>query len=697
MQGRARRFLRAPVFYLGLLVAGYFAVSVSLSYLRFEELASTNWDLGIFQQSLWSTLHGRTFYEAGDWETYGVVSLLQVHPALLLYLVVPFYSLSPTALTLFVLQSGAVALAAVPMYLTGRKVIGRPAPALLIAALYLTCAPLLLANLYDFHLESFLPLELSLLYYLWLTGRYRWGLLVATAACLTLEVVPFLVAAVALVFLLPPIRRGWARWRTRSLGWRDLTGYLARREVRWAALLLFAALAAYPMLRLFEWQLLPHLLGVPTAVPAPTGPGTVRSNLLALGFDFSYSLAYKLRFWVLLVGLFAFLPAFAPRTLILSAPWFLYTLQAGQISWTTLGFQYAFVPMAGLVLAAIYGFRALDQEVLPWLHRYRDRRRPSYGRIRSPWSPHPPRRLPTAVWIAVAVTLLATNFLAGPIDPYNQNLASSLPGYRVAYTVPPGFGNARAVSALVPAGATVLASTDLFPLVANDLNAYALMWTAQPPPILPFGPNALPGYVLVSNDFLFSVPGWLADRLVNASVYGLLAETWVTPSGPVFLWQLGASAPARQIGALPTGSLTLVGGALGATGIGVRIAVPAAPATTVVRSTNVTGAPFLNTTGVYLPAGSYEATIDFRMNGSQPPPAAGVASIVLTAFGGVPSSSRVVPASILASGAWTNISFRVDSVDPILAVHIAVSLLLDGITLEVAEVVVRPASPGPTG
>ncbi|MGI0053663.1 MAG: DUF2079 domain-containing protein, partial [Thermoplasmata archaeon] len=205
MAATARSLLRAPLFALALLIVGYFAVSFALSYLRWEELATTNWDLGIFEQALWSTTHGHPFYEAGDWETYGVSSLLQVHPALFLYALVPLYAALPSAPTLFFVQSSAVALAAVPIYATGLKVIGRPAPALLVAGLYLIAAPLLLANLYDFHLESLLPLELTLLYYLWLTGRYRLGLLVAVAACLTLEVAPFLVAAVALVFLVPPV------------------------------------------------------------------------------------------------------------------------------------------------------------------------------------------------------------------------------------------------------------------------------------------------------------------------------------------------------------------------------------------------------------------------------------------------------------------------------------------------------------
>ncbi len=692
MEGRARRILRAPGFCLGLAVVAYFAVSLALSYLRFEELATTNWDLGIFQQALWSTTHGRPFYEAGDWEFYGASSFLQVHPALLLYLIVPLYAVAPTALTLFGIQSAVVALAAVPIYLTGLRVIGRPAPALFVAALYLSSAPLLLANLYDFHLESFLPLELSGLYYLWLTGRYRWGAAVAAAACLTLEVVPFLVAAMALLFLLPDLRRTFARWRSRNLGARELRAYLARREVRWAFGLLLGAVAAYPLLRLFEWDLLPNLLGVPAVVPAPAGSGTVRSNLLAVGWDFSFSLVYKLRFWVLLFGLFAFLPALAPRTLLLSVPWFLYTIQANQISWTTLGYQYAFVPMAGISLAAIYGFRALETELLPRLARggARARRSPRPALSRR-WRPGGAGRRRAAAWVAVTAGLLAANFLLGPLDPANQNLSNSVPGYRVAYAVPPGFDRARTVSGLVPPGAEVLATTDLFPLVANDRNAYALLWTPAPPPRLPFGPAALPPYVLASSAYLFSVPGWLADRLENGSLYGLAAAAWTTPAGPVLLWQLGYDGPVRAL-ALPAPYPVVESGrALGRTIFGASETVTGAPFPTAVGNSNATGGPFANTTPTDLPAGPYTVTFLLRLAGPAPPADAGVVAVGVSGFGGVPSSERAVAAGTLAGGGWVAVSLSFSSTGPLLAVSAYADGLLRGAPVELDEVVFAPA------
>ena len=63
---------------------------------RALELQTTTWDQGIYMQSLWSTVHGRPFYEAADFETGGFSSFLQVHSAFVLYLLVPIYAALPS-------------------------------------------------------------------------------------------------------------------------------------------------------------------------------------------------------------------------------------------------------------------------------------------------------------------------------------------------------------------------------------------------------------------------------------------------------------------------------------------------------------------------------------------------------------------------------------------------------------------------
>jgi hypothetical protein len=100
--------LRHPLLLLAVCTGGYFLLALLLSNLRFQELYTGNWDLGIFQQAFWSTAHGHPLYEAGDYEMYGFGSLFQVHPAPLLLLLADVYTAVPEAGTLFLVQAAVV-------------------------------------------------------------------------------------------------------------------------------------------------------------------------------------------------------------------------------------------------------------------------------------------------------------------------------------------------------------------------------------------------------------------------------------------------------------------------------------------------------------------------------------------------------------------------------------------------------------
>lgn len=549
---------RGPAVALGLFIAAYFAVSFYLSYLRFLEFSTSNWDFGVFQQMFWATLHGHPMYESGDWELYGNTSFLEVHPAFVTYLLLPFYAVYPSPYTLFALQSAGACLAAGPLYGIGLKVLRRPWWAAGIAGLYLVSAPLLLANLFDFHLELFLPLEIFSLFLCGLTGRYRWGLLVAGIAMITLEVMPFFVAFIALYFLLPSLRRmgAFARAHAAQLG--SAPGALGREIVRatrqrlrdptarWAAGLLVFAVVAYPVLRILEWYIVPALLPPP---PNPSfGQALTAAQASGLGLAISGALATsittKLEFWVILVALIGFLPLLAPRELLIVLPWFVFTLQAPQLDWTLLGFHYDAVPLGPLFIAAVFGLERLDRAIVPWfaerVRRFRSSRGGAPGALARP---RPARSRPLAAAAALGVAVLvAANLLVGPMDPINQRLDGSLPGYNVKYDVPPGFSNVQQIASLVPPNAYVLTSANLFPLVANDLNAYALLWTPNYPPQLAFGAGHPPEYLFLSSEQSYAIPAWLATDL-DHHVFGLRGEVEVSPVGVVTLLEIGYSGP----------------------------------------------------------------------------------------------------------------------------------------------------------
>ncbi|MCI4372266.1 MAG: DUF2079 domain-containing protein [Thermoplasmata archaeon] len=568
LRGLARDFT-APALLLVAFFAVYVLVSFGLSVLRLEEFSTSNWDLGIFQQSLWASYHGHPLYEAGDWESYGSLSLLQVHPAFSLLLVVPFYAVYPSPYTLFAIQSVVAGAAAFPIYQIGLRTIGRPWPALGLAGLYLVSAPVLAANAYDFHLEAFLPLEISLLFLLWLSNRYYLGVLVAAIALLTLEVVPFLVAFLALYFAIPPLRTTAREIRTRLQGpagglralWEwgvpAANNWLARRSTRWSVGLFLAAIVSYPLIRGVEWFVLPLIL--PGAPNLAAGIALVPTKAPGLGLALSWStssLTNKLEFWLLMVALFGFLPLFAPRVLLLQFPWFVFTLQSNLTAWSTLGFQYTFVAVAPLAIASVYGYPRAKQfvgRVAAFLKRQIARWRPVRSRGPTPrshlsrWNRVRPRIASSAFLVIVAVILVSTNLAVGPLNPAKQVAAGPIPGYVVQYHPMPGFQNVVTAAALIPGSADVVASSNLFPLVANDLNAYALLWVPMPPGQMPFDFQHPPQFAFLATNQLFAVPGWLSGNLHRGD-FGLLAVVWIAPPGAVFLYELGYEGPTSVIG-----------------------------------------------------------------------------------------------------------------------------------------------------
>ncbi len=703
--------------WLTVFIVSYVIVSIYLSNLRYLEFATSNWDLGIFQQGLWTTGHAHLlFYEAGDWETLGTSSFLEVHTSLILFFLVPVYYLVPSPETLFITQSVIVGLASVPIYLIARRLLWREGVALAFAGLYLANGALLAANLFDFHVEAFLPLEIAGLFYLWMVGRYRLGILVAILAILTIEVAPFLVVVVALFFLFPPF---YPPLRN------ALRGAIARRrpgrpapspvpeeptapasafrssQVRWSMALIVIVMTGYALLRLTQWVLLP-LSGL--GHPSPP-PGSHASGLGPAGIPLSLALVHlvlKARYWFILVALFGFLPLLAPRALFLTAPWFLFTLQSPQISWILFGNQYSFIALCTLMIAAMYGYRNLEIRVLPWLARARARRAerraarvgavtPRFPALTRP-SPFGGRRLARPVALAALAVLVAANLAFGPINPYQQNPRGGLPGYAFSYTIVPGFSSVATLAEMIPGNATVLASSNLFPFVANNPNAYALPWTTTVVYQIPFSGESLPQWVFLSENEIAPAPVWLAGLLLNPAVYGVRAVVWTTPAGTVLLYEHGFNGAITSFGSPPSLPYNLTGTSLNPVQHGQLVPIVGGPTPEGVQGTNDSGNPFFVSQPVSLAPGEWTLNIWVAREPTVPDPPIGPGppgyslKLNLTAFGYDPWLGVYYYNQSSPIGVWnlTSVNFSVPY--PTLNVQVTGTVLRSGETYVVAMI-----------
>jgi uncharacterized membrane protein len=123
-----------------------------------DKMLTSGFDLGIFENVFFNTLHGRTGVGMDR-------SYFAEHGELLIYLLLPLYALSPRAETLLLVQATLVVGAGLPLFLLAKYWLKSGFQALAVLATFL-CLPAVHGSLfYDFH---FLPL--SAFFLLW--GAY---------------------------------------------------------------------------------------------------------------------------------------------------------------------------------------------------------------------------------------------------------------------------------------------------------------------------------------------------------------------------------------------------------------------------------------------------------------------------------------------------------------------------------------------
>lgn len=702
----------------GIVIASTLAYSLA-SWARYEEFFTSNWDLGINMQLLWTNTHGYLLYESGDYEFAHVNSFLYIHPT---YIAIPIsflYRILPSAATLFVLQAGVVALSAIPLYLIGRQV--RTPGWVLYAGLgvYLASFPILSGILFDFHWEAFIPAEFLWTFYLWDRGRYWWAALPATLSLVTLDVFPILIIALVAYFGYPLVRAYFASprknlhkiWSTLRGPALPLIGLLA------------LAVAGYGIFFVVDHYVLPSVVGRPS-FPAP------QSNFFLGLYWWSVSLdtvGPRLLYWLLLFAAFGFLPlVYRQRLLILSLPWAIYTvIMVPYAAYTTFGFQYSLIAVGPLAIGFVEGLGAVTRAHRPghpsgltswgwlllllpllgasltssllliestltaqWLGlaiglwllsgllvlRYAARRRSLTKRSpsRITVTPRTRRRGVQVACVSAIVVLAACNVALSPLNPANF-VGAGEGGYSFNYSPSPSFGYMSMLVDKIPEGATVVASDNLFPFVANNPRAYSLLWFPSAPTYLPFNATHLPEYVLLSTSQGFAVPVFLNSVLYNQSVYGIVAMLYSSAlyPGSIYLFQLGYSGSSDVVQVTPFPTKTVLCGndfALGPSGV--VVAEAGTRCGTVLESRPASNLSGNNATIWYGPystliAGNYTVTIS--LEGSISPPGPSNAPILVmnaNALGTGYWYYVVIQANMVSTTQWTNFTYHFQLTEP---------------------------------
>ncbi len=488
-----------PAAMLTIYIAVYTVVFTLFSLLRYENFYTSNWDLGINMQELWTTTHGKLLWDSADYESAAVVSHLEVHTTYIALLFAIPYELLPSPVFLFTVQSFMISLTTVPLYLISRNYSNDMKKSIAIAFIFPLLFPVIASEMFDYHWMSFIPFYFFSLYYFVMKKRYYSSAALIALGAVTEEVFPFLAASLLLYFFLMDFNLGKK--------FRDL---FSRTNAPLIALGIFSV-ALYISLNEIQFHLIPVILDNTNAVPYmyeyfqhPLLPDSFHIGKIILG----------LAYWIVIYASVGFLGVLRLRHLIIAAPWMYYTFFVDPL-YLDLGGQYNLIavlgPFIGLLL--YLSTRRVSTSVEK-VHKEKGIR----GAVRK-----------TTV-VGIILILLAVNIAASPIDPaFSGKMLGG--GYDFSYGVNPAYHDMGRLVSLIPQGSFIIATTFLFPYVANDVNAFSFLGSTNYTLSsfagkVEVGNQSLPQFVLYNTYAIQNIP---ANFLTTMnSDYGVLAEVYMS-------------------------------------------------------------------------------------------------------------------------------------------------------------------------
>ncbi len=412
-----------------------FLIYVLYASFRHFAFRTYDFDLGIYSQSLSSTLQGRFLYSTVNSWYSQTGSLLAEHFSPIILLLVPLYAVFPTPETLLAVQALAISGAAVPLYLLSRKATGSPSVGCALALIWVLNPATQSLAWYDFHIEAFLPFFAFLGFYYVEARSWAKALSAFMLGNITIELSPIIfvfaglylgVAAVLPRFRKRPTDSGLLRFSfllilesAASLVAADwVISYYGPRGIAGTR----------------SWSILGSgLYGVLTGI---LDPG---ATSVALNTDFPN----KVFFFLVLILPFTIVLLIEPLSLVMQTPLLLAASLASLPGLYTLGFQYAGAfALPFLLVGLLKGLR----------------------------------RLPIGAFKVTLRTVLVWSIILGvALSPLNT-LTSSVPPLGTAYNrnmVDQHTVLLHQALSLVPATASLLVQKDIFAHFSNRVDAYS--------------------------------------------------------------------------------------------------------------------------------------------------------------------------------------------------------------------------------
>lgn len=422
---------------------------------RFYALRTYAYDLGNYNQALYTTLHGGglLYYTADLPVTNG--SMMGVHFSPILLIILPVYALYSAPPTLLVIKTFILALGAYPLYRLAKHCLKTNLWGLLFSAAYLLNPMLQGINWFDFHPEAFFPTFcLFSLYYGIKKDWLKYSLFIFLTLTTT-EYSAILVIVNSLYLLsvnkdeaknsLRAIRRLELRNIDVSLKYLMLSIVLA---VAWffVAMRVISSFSPNPIVQggAPQWSVLGAngILDIP--MRAVSAPGRA---ITALVYDWPLKVVYLL----ILFGSTAFLSFSNIRSIALTLPWLCVALLSNYSPFYYIGNQYPAFLLPPVMIGAVIGTRKLLD---------------SSSRRRT-WS-----KSPKVLALFLLVSSLTFSMISSPL--YGLHLAT---WPDLTYGIPPITEHEQIVSqfaSLIPQNASIITQQNIFPLVSSRIKSFVI-------------------------------------------------------------------------------------------------------------------------------------------------------------------------------------------------------------------------------
>ena len=430
--------------------------SIAFSYytiMRHYSFRSDAWDLGIFSQVLYSTINGKIFYYNVEPYFNPSHSFLGIHFSPILFLLVPFYAIFPKPETLLVAQSVILALAAYPLYLYSFVKTKSKTLSLAVSVAYLLNPLIQGVNWYDFHPQAFLPLfYFSMLYFLERKRTLSYLIFLLLSLCVLEQI------SIINIFLAISLFLMYYKNIIKCLKNKNIIDMYFIVPCLTLIISIYWLIMSNAIIRYFNPNPPLYLKGLGTfgilgARETSEVPLFIFAHpskaLKALNYDYYLKTTYVILSFTPL----AFTSLLSPTLLIPAIPWLIVALFSNHKPYYMLGYQYSALLVPFIFLSGVNGLK----KVLSIVTEYR-------GNVITIKNI---ARLILIINLVLAILFSPLSILAKPYSfEWCRDFGITYPSYEQMLLID--------FLSKIPNDAVILSTSNIFPHISSNINAYTL-------------------------------------------------------------------------------------------------------------------------------------------------------------------------------------------------------------------------------